>query len=326
MDNNLHASLADILQKNKIMVIDGSMGTALEALGCNLNNKLWTAVALDKEPELIKQVHTDYFKAGADCGITCSYQATIPGLMNAGFDKAKAEELITRSVDIFREARDEWWISEGESAGRSYPLCLAAVGPYGAFLADGSEYRGHYSISDAELRDFHYRRMELLHNAGADMLLIETQPSLREACIAADIAEELGADYWISFSCLDGRHISEGDLIRDCAAKLKYDHPHLKMIGVNCTAPKYIAELIDELRSSTDLPIGVYPNSGETYDAVTKTWHGSADGMSFGDYALSWMQHGASAVGGCCQTVAHHIAEVAAARDKFNHMTNKMRC
>lgn len=321
----MHASLSDILRKNRIMVIDGSMGTALEALGCNLNNKLWTAVALDKEPELIKQVHTDYFKAGADCGITCSYQATIPGLMNAGFSEAKAEELITRSVDIFKEARDEWWINEGEASGRSYPLCLAAVGPYGAYLADGSEYRGHYAVNDEELKSFHYRRMELLHKAGADMLLIETQPSMREVRVASEIAEELGADYWISFSCLDDRHINEGDLIRDCAAELKEGHPHLKMIGVNCTAPKYIAGLIDELRSACGIPIGVYPNSGETYDAVTKTWHGNADGMSFGDYALSWMQHGASAVGGCCQTVAHHIAEVAAARDKFSHTAVKVR-
>ena len=320
MNSNLHASLHDILDKNKIMVIDGSMSTALEALGCDLNNKLWTATALNEAPELIKRVHMDYLRAGADCGITCSYQASIPGLMNAGYSLSEAEALITRSVDIFLEARDEWWTNEADTSKRSYPLCLAAVGPYGAYLADGSEYRGRYTITDEELKDFHYRRMELLHKAGADMLLIETQPSMREVRIVSEIAESLDTDYWVSFSCLDGKHINEGDLIRDCAAELKDGHPHLKMIGVNCTAPKFISELIDELHSACDIPIAVYPNSGESYDPVTKTWHGNADGISFGEYALSWMQHGAKAVGGCCQTVAHHIKDVAEARDRFNKM------
>ena len=314
----MHASIDDILAKNKIMVIDGSMSTALAALGCDLNNKLWTAAALDKEPQLIKRVHEDYFKAGADCGITCSYQATIPGFMNAGYTYEQSEVLIKRSVEIFKSARESWWLGEGKCSGRSYPLCLAAVGPYGAYLADGSEYRGRYGVSDDTLRDFHKHRMELLVEAGADMLLIETQPSMQEVRVITALAEEMGIDYWVSFSCSDGRHISEGDLIRDCAAELGTGHPHLKMIGVNCVAPKFISELTDEIRSACSIPVGVYPNSGETYDPATKTWHGDADGKSFGDYAYEWMQHGASAVGGCCQTVAKHITEVYKARARFN--------
>lgn len=331
-------TIQDILDRRGIMIIDGSMSTALERLGANLNSRLWTAKALELSPDLVRQVHLDYFKAGADCGITCSYQATIPGLMENGCTKEEAEKLIARSVEIFLEARDQWWQEEGEKEGREWPLCLAGIGPYGAYLADGSEYRGHYGVSDEVLDTFHRRRMEILHAAGADILLIETQPSLHEALLAAGIAEELGADYWISFSCRDGRHIWEGDLIRDCAKALSQGHPHLKMIGVNCTRPDYIASLITELRagmeealSATDklIPVAVYPNSGEVYDPTTKTWHkaGDEDEKSFEEYALDYMKAGAQAVGGCCTTVQKHVMQVAAARDTFlaQGMPQKMR-
>lgn len=299
------------------MVIDGSMSTALEKLGANLNSRLWTAKALAQSPELVKQVHLDYFKAGADCGITCSYQATIPGLMENGFTEAEAKELIARSITVFLEARDEWWECEGKDSGRAYPLCLAGIGPYGAYLADGSEYRGKYGISREKLKTFHKERMEILWNTGADILLIETQPSLEEALIEAQIAEDIGADYWISFSCCDGKHINEGNLIQDCAKTLSVGHPHLKMIGVNCTKPEYIEELIGELKSATELPVAVYPNSGEEYDPLTKTWHGAADSKSFGEYALDYFRCGADAVGGCCTTVDSHIRQVVEARAQY---------
>lgn len=149
----MRQTLKNILDQNKILVIDGSMGTALENLGADLNNSLWTARVLADRPELVKQVHLDYFRAGADAGITCSYQASIPGLVANGFTEQEAEELITRSVTIFQEARQEWWDREGKAAGRAWPLCLAGVGPYGAYLADGSEYRGHYGVSREDLEN-----------------------------------------------------------------------------------------------------------------------------------------------------------------------------
>lgn len=310
-------SLEAVLRKSGRMVIDGSMSTALEQLGANLNSRLWTAKALAQTPELVKQVHLDYFRAGADCGITCSYQATIPGLMENGYSEAEAKDLIAQSVRIFLKAREEWWENEGKRSGRAYPLCLAGIGPYGAYLADGSEYRGKYGINREKLRAFHAERMEILWNAGADVLLIETQPSLEEAIVEARIAEELGADYWISFSCRDGQHINEGERIADCARAFAKGFPHLKMIGVNCTKPEYITELIGALKSATALPIAVYPNSGEEYDPLTKTWHGRPDARSFGDYALEYFRCGADAVGGCCTTVASHVQQVVDAREQY---------
>ncbi len=316
-------SLEETLKKTGIMVIDGSMSTALEEMGCQLSDNLWTAKILANEPEKIRQVHYNYFCAGADCGITASYQATIPGFMSRGYSRQEAEALIAKAVELFLEARSLWWEAEGRDAGRAYPMCLGAVGPYGAYLADGSEYRGNYGVSDETLREFHRRRMEILWESGADMLLIETQPSLNEALIAAGIAEELGADYWISFSCKDETHICEGDEIRTCAEILSKGYPHLKMIGVNCTTPMYISSLLGELKSVTDIPVGLYPNSGDAYDPKSKTWTPTPQGISLSRLALRWMAQGANAVGGCCTTVASHIREITAGRDLMIQNTPK---
>ena len=318
----MKADLKRILEKNKVMIIDGSMSTPLERMGADLNDELWTAKVLRDQPELIKKVHRDYLEAGADCGITASYQASIPGLKAKGMTEEEAEELIAASVKVFLDAREEWWEEEGKASGREYPLCLASVGPYGAYLADGSEYRGRYGISDDELRSFHRRRMEILRDAGADMFLIETIPAYREAVVCADLSEELGLDYWISFSCMSGTKINEGDSIRDCARNILQGNPGLKMIGVNCTDPRFIVSLIEEMKAGlkeagSDLPIAVYPNSGEKYDPNTKTWTKAGEGLAFGAYAFEYMKAGAKAVGGCCTTVSSHIRQVRDAREKY---------
>lgn len=298
-----------------VMVIDGSMSTALENMGCDLNNKLWTAKILAEQPAKIKAVHTGYFNSGADSGITASYQASFKGLMENGYSEAEAEAVIQRSVELFLEAREEWM---SQHTDRTAPLCLAGIGPYGAYLADGSEYRGHYGVSDEVLYAFHQKRAEVLWKAGADLLLFETQPSLHEALIEAEIAEKLQADYMISFSCADGIHTNEGQKVSECTAILSQGHPHLHMLSVNCTKPKYISSLIHELKKGTDLPIAVYPNSGEIYDPATKTWErDDEDTTSFEDYAFRWMCDGASAVGGCCTTVEKHVRQIVSARRKF---------
>ena len=305
--------ISEAFSSDEIFVIDGAMSTALERLGCDLQDSLWTASILAKQPELIKQVHQNYFHAGADCGITCSYQASIPGLLEHGYSEAEAERLLRLSVQLLLDAGEEWWEKEGRDSGRRKPFCLASVGPYGAYLADGSEYRGNYGIEAKELEKFHRRRMEILWDAGADVLLMETFPSLEEAKITAAIAEKMDADYWISFSCKDGGHMNDGAAIETCAKVFAIGHPHCKCIGVNCIAPEYVEELIGRLKECCDLPIAVYPNSGEEYDPVTKAWHGGRGACPYDEYAKRWIAAGADAVGGCCRTVESHIQMIRAA-------------
>ena len=165
------------LQDHKVLILDGAMATELEGKGLDLNDALWSAKVLAERPDVIEQVHYEYFQAGADCAMTASYQATIEGFLKKGYSLSQAEKFISDSVSIAVKARDRFWQDPENRKGRPYPLIVAAVGPYGAYLADGSEYRGDYDISEQELMDFHRRRMQLLLEAGADILPVKLFPA-----------------------------------------------------------------------------------------------------------------------------------------------------
>ena len=291
-------NLEKILSRKPVAILDGALATELEARGFDINDELWSAKALIEAPELIKAVHLDYLRAGADIITSASYQATIEGFMKRGLSHNEAARLIKLSVEIAKEA----------CANFKNKFTAASIGPYGAFLADGSEYRGDYSISYEQLRIFHRERLKILTETQPDLFACETIPCLIEA---KAIVEELKFYpencAWVSFSCRDGKHISNGELISDCAAWLN-SQAQVAAIGVNCTAPQYVESLIKEIRSVTSKPIIVYPNSGEIYNVETETWQGSA--ASFVDYARCWYEAGARIIGGCCRTTPKTIQSI----------------
>jgi homocysteine S-methyltransferase len=300
-----------ILEKYPVLVIDGALATELERRGCNLKDDLWSAKILLEQPEKIKQVHFDYFKAGADCAITASYQATIEGFIKRGLNEQEARALIQRSVRLAVEARNEFWGNPTNRAGRSRPFVAASVGPYGAFLADGSEYRGNYGLTESELTDFHRPRMQALIEAGADLLACETIPCLVEAQALVKLLDEnQKIQAWISFSCRDGVHVSEGQKLADCIRQIEAN-PFVAALGINCTSPKYIPSLIAEARKATGKPVLVYPNSGESYDASRNDWDGRPVYESFSEEAREWYRAGARMIGGCCRTTPEDIQGIA---------------
>lgn len=309
-------SIDGIWKQKDLVILDGAMATELERKGLDLNDSLWSARVLAEHPEVIQAVHRDYFVSGADCSTSASYQATIPGFMASGYTRREAEDLIARSMTLLRKARDEWWEEEGKASGRLYPLAAAAVGPYGAYLANGSEYTGNYSRTEKEYRAFHLPRMQILKDSGAEIFALETMPRLDEALACAGVLEELDRDYWVSFTFRSPRQISDGTAVEEIAATLK-GFPHLKAVGVNCTPPAFVEGIIRNFRGLTSLPICVYPNRGEIYDAVTKTWHGSADGKTYGDWAQEWYRAGARVIGGCCRT---RPADIRAIFDWYENM------
>ena len=304
--------IARNLEKYPLLVLDGAFGTELARRGFDTNDELWSAKALFEKPELVEAVHRDYYEAGADVSTSASYQATVEGFEKKGFTREQAKELIVRSVRLVQQARDAFWQQKAKRAGRPQPLAAASVGPYGAYLADGSEYRGDYRASRAELADFHAERLDILVAAEPDILACETLPLLDEAlAILADLHlyPDMGA--WISFSCKDEAHTCGGDAIADCARLLDKER-QVTAIGVNCTAPQYVADLIRNIRVHTTKPVVVYPNTGETYDAVTKTWHGSP--TPYRDFVRQWYEAGARLIGGCCRTTPDDIRGIAAFR------------
>ncbi|MDK2808486.1 MAG: homocysteine S-methyltransferase [Clostridiales bacterium] len=300
----------DTVKKAKdLIILDGAMATELEKKGLDLNDELWSAKVLAEQAEYIKQVHYDYFSHGADCSISASYQATIPGYEKKGYTKEQASALIAKSMELLLSAREEWWENEGKAQGRTFPLAAASIGPYGAYLADGSEYTGNYQVSTEFLRDFHYERIQILKAAGAEIIAIETFPCLMEAKVCAEIMEELGCDYYISFSFQNESFTNGGDTIPACVEALKAGK-HIKAIGLNCTKPEYVTQIIKNFKACTLLPIIVYPNSGETYDATDKVWHGSANQKTYGGWSKEWYEAGARIIGGCCRTSPNDIAQI----------------
>ncbi|RKZ76311.1 MAG: homocysteine S-methyltransferase [Candidatus Parabeggiatoa sp. nov. 1] len=303
--------IANILQSYEVMILDGALATELENRGCELNDPLWSAKILLEQPELIKQVHADYFAAGADCAITCSYQASFEGFARRGFGEEAAADLMRLSVRLAVAARDEFWCNPANRTDRAKPIIAASVGSYGAYLADGSEYRGDYGLSESELIDFHRPRLSVLAGAEIDMIACETIPCLLEAqALTRLIAEFPQLTAWISFSAKDEIHISHGETLADCVAWLNA-YPQIVAVGINCSPPKYMPGLIKAARSKTNKPIIVYPNSGETYSTENQTWlsHGEPD--SYHQLSQYWHQCGAQIIGGCCRTTPADIKQIA---------------
>lgn len=303
------ACLETFLARQGFLMLDGGLATELEHAGHDLDDALWSARLLSADPGAIVEVHRAYLDAGADCLITASYQASVPGLVAQGFSEQEAESVVARSVTLACQARDEFLRDpSNQSEPRIPPLIAASVGPYGAFLANGSEYRGNYGIGDDELRSFHEQRWRVLAESPADLLACETIPSIQEAKVLKGLlVERPEVRAWMSFSCRDGAHIYDGTPLAECAG-LFADDEQVVAVGINCTAPEYIASLIGQARlGAPDKPIVVYPNSGEVYDSRHRVWMGVCDATDFGKAAVEWLGGGASLIGGCCRTRPDHI-------------------
>jgi homocysteine S-methyltransferase len=282
---------------NYPLLLDGGLSNELERQGCDLNQKLWSAWLLKSNPEAIALAHLAYLEAGAQCMITSSYQATLPGFMALGLDQDSASALILKSVQVAEEARRRFMLLHPDKA---YPLIAASIGPYGAYLANGSEYRGDYGISDQALTDFHEPRIKLLDNSTADILACETIPGFQEATVLSTILKTKSKEAWISFSCKDGKHTCDGTPIEECTAIFTH-HPTVFAIGVNCTSPEHISELIQNIKKkSGEKKIVVYPNSGAVYHHESKTWSGLTESFSCDVLVKEWMDLGADMIGGCC--------------------------
>jgi homocysteine S-methyltransferase len=282
-------------------VLDGGLSNALTGRGHDLSDALWTARLLRDAPGEIAAVHRAYYAAGAGVATTASYQASVEGFERAGLDRAEAERLVVRSVTLAREVRDELAVD-----GRAR-LVAASVGPYGAVLADGSEYRGRYGLPANRLRDFHLPRVELLASAGPDLLAVETIPDADEAEVLVGVLAEVGLPAWLSYS-VDGPRTRAGQPLDAAYAIL--EGPHLVAAGVNCCRPDDVLPALEVARRVTGLPGVAYPNSGQGWDNRTHTWTGD----TAYDVALAprWVAAGATYVGGCCQVGPRDIAAVAA--------------
>lgn len=298
------------------VVLDGGLATELSARGHDLSDALWSARLLLTDPAAIEEAHLAYFRAGARVATTASYQASIEGFAAAGLDRTAGLALIRLSVELAQRARERYRGegggadgSEGDGAVGSALLVAGSVGPYGAMLADGSEYRGDYDPGATVLADFHRPRIDALVEAGADLLAFETIPTVREAEVLVRLLDDVDIPAWLSFSCRDDRSTSAGEPI--AAAVVLGGHPGIVAVGVNCTAPRYLPALLEAARKATDRPLIAYPNGGDRWDRSTRDWVADAGGAFDPVAVVGWRNLGATWLGGCCGTGPAEIRAVA---------------
>ena len=283
------------------VVLDGGLATQLEAQGHDLSSALWSARLLHDDPEAVVAAHAAFAAAGAQVATTASYQVSVAGLAAAGLDAAEARRLVVRSVHLAERGAPEAWVA-------------GSVGPYGAALADGSEYTGDYAdeIGVDRLRQWHRPRMEWLADAGADVLACETVPAAAEAEALLAEADMLGVPVWLSLTTVvDGDGVvrtRRGEPAREVFAMAR-DVDAVVAVGVNCTDPDGVLAAVGAATAS-GRPVVVYPNSGERWDAAARRWTGTAGLSPAG--ARGWVDAGARLVGGCCRVGPADIAGLAA--------------
>ncbi|MBV9318413.1 MAG: homocysteine S-methyltransferase [Mycobacterium sp.] len=280
------------------MINDGGLATELEARGNDLSDPLWSARLLADAPQEITAVHAAYFRAGAMIATTASYQASFEGFAARGIDRDGAVRLLRRSVELAEMARDQ--------VGGGAQWVAASVGPYGAALADGSEYRGRYGLSGAQLERWHQPRLEVLADAGADIIAVETVPDIDEAEALVNLIQRLGVPAWLSYT-IEGSRTRAGQPLADAFA-VAAGVPEIVAVGVNCCAPDDVLPAI-AVAAETGKPVIVYPNSGERWDREHHGWAGSSRFAA--QLAQRWVSAGARIVGGCCRVGPAEIAEIA---------------
>jgi homocysteine S-methyltransferase len=286
-----------------VLITDGGLATELEARGHDISDHLWSARLLVDAPAEIKAAHLAFFRAGAVIATTASYQASFDAFEARGIGRDDAVRLLRRSVELAQAARDEM---AGDGRER---WVAASVGPYGAALADGSEYRGRYGLSVADLAAWHRPRLEVLADAGPDLLALETIPDMDEAEALMTVISGIGIPAWLTYS-IDGDHTRAGQPLAEAFA-LARDTPEVVAVGVNCCAPSDVSAAIATARDVTGKPVIVYPNSGEEWDAQQRTWVGTSKHSA--RQARQWVADGARIVGGCCRVRPADIDNIARA-------------
>lgn len=278
------------------VILDGGLATELERCGADLHDPLWSAKLLLENPALVRQVHEAYVAAGADVATTATYQLSFEGFARRGLDRERTVGAVRLSVQLARQAGSK--------------LVAASVGPYGAFLADGSEFRGDYGLSVRQLIDWHRPRMEVLADSGADLLACETIPCQAEAEALVRLLEDFRhMPAWFSFSCRNERLVCHGETLAACAAVVNHC-ANAVAFGINCTAPQFVERLLRSVAGVSCKPLLAYPNLGGVWDGKEHLWRGGEE-WDWASAGSRWLAAGARLIGGCCRTTPAHIQQLA---------------
>lgn len=317
MDN----PFAPWLRDERIVILDGGLGTELERRGHRDLGRLWSSALVDSNPDAVREVHRDYLEAGADVIATATFQAAVPTLLECGYSRSAGERLLRHAVALAVGERDafvkRFTGADGGNrrpVGRraGMPLVAASIGPFGTHLADGSEYTGGYDLSVDQIIDFQRDRWQVLADTDADLIACETVPSIADVMALSSLLRETPDRWaWISVVCRDADHLADGTPLEQALECLR-DAPNLAAVGVNCIPPNLAVAAIETLRSLTSLPIAVYPNASNAWDMETRRPVDQLSAAEFAKAARTWKSCGAQIIGGCCRTTPEYVRAIRA--------------
>lgn len=276
-----------------VFALDGGLSTALEAQGLSVDGAMWTGELLLSNPDAVTTAHRSFVDAGADIIITGSYQVSFEGGRRVGWTDDDVERALRNSTTAARLAANE------------DTLVASSIGPFGAHLNDGSEFRGNYGVTDSVIRDYHDRRLDILLDSAPDLLALETMPDVAEVRVLLELIESKGADipFWVSFTVTEPGAVSGGGTFAE-ACELVEDYVNVMAVGINCSPLSVITPTLSGV--DTDLPFVVYPNAGQKWDSGSMAWSGDPE-FATAAHIDEWVNLGARIVGGCCGYGPHSL-------------------
>lgn len=299
----MDSPFASRLEADRMVILDGGLGTELERRGHRDLGRLWSSALVEANPSALREVHRDFLLAGADVIATATYQAAVPTLLECGHDRESARRVLRDAVTLAVDERN---------AHSSGALVAASIGPFGAHLADGSEYTGSYRLTDGELYEFQVERWRILAESEADIIACETMPSMADVRACVRLMRETPERWaWISLMCRDETHLADGTELSEVLALLN-DAPNLAAIGANCIPPSFAPAIMNTFRAATSLPLMVYPNASNAWKMEMGRPLDELSAAEFAEESAAWRTHGAQIIGGCCKTTPEHVRALAA--------------
>jgi len=300
-----YAPIGERLKAGQTVILDGAIGTEILR-----RNVTWADHQVANQPDVIRGIHEDYIRVGADVITTNSFQLCRRALYNHFRDDAhrrhigardldtRADKMLAASVHLAQEAR--------ERVKPKRPVAIAA-----SLTTLEWCFRPDLAPSAEQARREYEEIFQVVKDAGADLVLVETVNSIAEARVAMEVARRLKLPCWIGFVCDERGRLFTGETLEQAVAVLEPLAPDA--ILLNCAPPDDITAGMKQLALYAHVPIGAYAHIGR-FDPPEWMFTDEYPPARYRDVASEWKQLGARVLGGCCGTTPDHIAALAALR------------
>jgi S-methylmethionine-dependent homocysteine/selenocysteine methylase len=284
------------LNTGERIVLDGAMGTEIQRRGVCTTLPLWSASVLSGNPEVVRQIHSDYIEAGADIICTNTFRTNERTYAKAGMSHAEAAAAAAIACDLANDARTQ--------SGNDDVLIAGSVAP----LEDC--YRPDLVPGNGELKREHALWARSLADGGAEFIFVETMNCVRESVIALEEAVKTGLPVALSFVATPEGFLLSGESIGTLIGAVMPSAPFAIML--NCRPPATLAAALRILQNATDIPVGIYANGiGKPDDKEGWTFADARNGVTYASYAKDWADAGVRIIGGCCGTGPEDIRAIA---------------